>query len=505
VGLNAAAQEFDESAIALFSLSGYTPPLNSYPFSFSRDRVFDLTATRRGDRHLIACGAGKLQGNGRSAQGGTFAVGELRTARSHLTAIGYIQGSNSAQAWSGHAVQGCFLGGEGEGAAVHHSKESEMRNKGRQVLLAALALAGITLGSSGCMTPAGVVHSAGYDRSYPPGAGPGVRQASNPIVGVQHVVDSPAPGPIPTELQKVSHPPYTVAPPDVLIIDAVRLIPRPPYRIEPLEILMINVAGTLPNQVIAGPFTVSPDGTINLGFNYGAVQIGNMTLEEAQTAIRQHLSRIVQNPQVSVALAQFRGLQQIRGEHLVRQDGTVSLGTYGSVYVAGMSLGQVKKVLEDHLSHFLVDPKLSIDVIAYNSKAYYVIYDGGGFGQQVFRLPITGNETVLDAIAQLQGLSPVSSTHHIWLARPSPVHLGCNQILPIDWCAITAGGSTATNYQIFPGDRIYVKADALITLDNWLSKIISPIERIFGITLLGSTTVQSLRGNNNNNGVIVGP
>lgn len=377
-----------------------------------------------------------------------------------------------------------------------------MRDTSRHVLLAVLAVAGF---SSGCMSPAGIVQTASYERSYPPGPGSGVRQTSMGV-GMQHVVDSsPAPGPIPTELQKVSHPPYTVAPPDVLIIDAVRLIPRPPYRIEALEILLINVAGTLPNQPITGPFTVSPEGSINLGFNYGAVQVGGMTLEEAQTAVRQHLSRIVQNPQVSLALAQFRGLQQIRGEHLVRPDGTVSLGTYGAVYVAGLTMGQVKKVIEDHLGHFLVDPRISVDVIAYNSKAYYVIYDGGGFGQQVFRLPVTGNETVLDAIATLQGLSPVSSTHHIWLARPSPVHLGCNQLLPVDWCAITAGGSTATNYQIFPGDRVYVKADTLITIDNWLSKIISPIERLFGITLLGSTTVNSIRGTNTNGGVIVGP
>jgi protein involved in polysaccharide export with SLBB domain len=373
-----------------------------------------------------------------------------------------------------------------------------------------LAATGCATQYGGGMVPGGV---AGYvsPGGAPAMPGSGILQASHHQGGpiLQHVVDAPseAPGPIPTELQKVSHPPYTVAPPDVLIIDVLRLVPRPPYRIEALELLIINVTGTLPNQPIMGPnplapgqFTVSPDGTVNLGFSYGSVQVGGMTLEEAQTAIRQHLSRIIQNPQVSVSLAQMRGLQQIRGEHLVRPDGTISQGTYGSVYISGLATGQVKKAIEDHLSHFFIDPKVSIDVIAYNSKAYYVIYDGGGFGQQVFRLPATGNETVLDAIAQLQGLSPVSSKHHIWLARPSPVHLGCNQILPVDWCAITMAGSTATNYQLFPGDRIYVKADALITIDNWLSKIISPIERIFGITLLGATTVQTLEGQNTGNG-----
>lgn len=202
-----------------------------------------------------------------------------------------------------------------------------------------------------------------------------------------------------------------------------------------------------------------------------------------------------------MALAQFRGSQQVRGEHLIRPDGTISLGTYGAVYVAGLTLGQAKCVIEKHLSEYLLDPQVSVDVQAYNSKVYYVILDGAGFGQQVYRLPVTGNETVLDAISFVQGLAPVSSKKRIWLARPSPVTLGCNQILPVDWNAITQAGSTGTNYQIFPGDRIYVQSDPLIRFDNALAKFLSPIERILGVTLLGSSVVNSINGNNNGAGV----
>ena len=47
-------------------------------------------------------------------------------------------------------------------------------------------------------------------------------------------------------------------------------------------------------------------------------------------------------------------------------------------------------------------------------------------------------------------------------------------MLPVDWRAITEGGSTCTNYQIFPGDRIYVGPDCLIKADNYLSKVLAP-------------------------------
>jgi len=307
--------------------------------------------------------------------------------------------------------------------------------------------------------------------------------------------------PLPNEKQKTTLPAYVIEPPDVLIIDGIRLIPRPPYRIEPLDMLLIAVPSALPDQPIAGPYTVTPDGTVNLGFGYGAFRVVGMTLDQAAAAIKAGLR--LNNPQVSVALAQFRAIQQVRGEHIVGQDGTISLGSYGCVNVTGLTLSQAKCEIERHLARWLQDPLISVSVGGYNSKVYYVITDGGGFGQQVYRLPITGNETVLDAISLINGLPPVASKRNIWLARPTPAGHGCYEILPVNWEAITEAGSTETNWQLFPGDRVYVKADCWISFDNQLSKVLTPVERLLGATLLGTATVQSFRTNNNgnNNGI----
>jgi protein involved in polysaccharide export with SLBB domain len=201
--------------------------------------------------------------------------------------------------------------------------------------------------------------------------------------------------------------------------------------------------------------------------------------------------------------------QPLGGPHLVRPDGTIGLGIYGSVFVAGMTLEGAR----DAIAYVLQQrqPKLTVeeirrgifvDVTAYNSKFYYVITDGAGYGEQVYRVPCTGNETVLDGLAQIQGLPAVSSKHHIWVARATHGHKHePAYILPVDWCAITKGGKMDTNYQIFPGDRIYVQSNALLRLDSRLAQIISPIERVLGVTLLGSTTVNSIKSGSNNTGV----
>jgi polysaccharide export outer membrane protein len=312
------------------------------------------------------------------------------------------------------------------------------------------------------------------------------------VTGVGCATVPQAPPPVPRELNKSSLPEYIIEPPDVLRIDAVRIVPKPPYRIQPMDILNIQVTEALPEAPIAGPFVVDPEGKIDLGYNYGTVSLLDLTIPEAQEAIRAWLKqRLKPGFQVIMSLAQSRALQLIRGEHLVGQDGRIALGVYGTVWVAGMTREQARAAIEGHLSNFLERPEVAVDLVGYNSKVYYVVTDGAGWGEQVLRLPVTGNETVLDAISQVYGLSIVSSKN-IWLARPTPADTTCLQILPVNWRDIVEGGATGTNYQILPGDRIYVKGRPLIATDNFLARLFSPIERVLGLTLLGSSTVHSV-------------
>lgn len=286
-------------------------------------------------------------------------------------------------------------------------------------------------------------------------------------------------GPLPRELEKMSLPEYVVEPPDILLIEALNLVPKPPYHIQTLDGLGITVLNTFEESPIAGIYPVAPEGTVNLLPPYGSVRVVDMTVEEAQAAIEEHLLPILREPEVSVTLAQSRAMQQIAGEHLVRPDGTVSLGTFGSVYVTGKTLDETRSAIEERLSEFLDKPEVSVDVFAYNSKVYYVITDGGGSGETHIRLPITGNETVLDAISMVGGLSSVSS-QKIWIARPTQACADCAQVLPVDWPAIVRYGQTETNYQIMPGDRLFIESDPLVTLDTVIAKVTAPFTRALG-------------------------
>ena len=120
--------------------------------------------------------------------------------------------------------------------------------------------------------------------------------------------------------------------------------------------------------------------------------------------------------------------------------------------VVGQTLDEIRLTVADHLAAFFDHPEVAVSVYAYNSKVYYLVMQGGGTGDQLARFPCTGNETVMDALSQVNGLCYESSTR-MWIARPDRDSKQ-TEIFPIDWLAITQRAEVETNYQLMPGDRL---------------------------------------------------
>ena len=135
---------------------------------------------------------------------------------------------------------------------------------------------------------------------------------------------------------------YTVEPSDILVVEAIHIVPKSPYLLRTGDLIAINVAGTLPDSPISGAFPIQPGGMVNLGAPYGTVKVTNMTTEGAQTAILTALDAHIKEPVVTVSLVEMAGNQQIAGQHLVGPDGTITLGSYGSVQVVGLTLAQTR-------------------------------------------------------------------------------------------------------------------------------------------------------------------
>ena len=304
---------------------------------------------------------------------------------------------------------------------------------------------------------------------------------------------------VPKETAKSSLPFYFLEPPDIINVAAIHLAPKAPYKLRVFDVIFVDVIGTPVDDPISGPLAVEPGGNIQLGSAYGTVKVEGLSVEEAEETITRFLSgtddnpaaRLI-NPIVSVKLLRMGDMQQIAGEHTIGPDGYITLGSYGRVYVNGLTLDECRDAIEFHLSKHLEHPQVAVDVFSYNSKAYYVIFQSSALGERVLKYPYTGNENVLDALANTDGLQP-NSSKRIWVARPvgnsnKPV------ILPVDWVDITAYGKPDTNYQLLPSDRVYVVEDRFTSFDGTLARIFAPFERIMGFSLLGASTATRFYG-----------
>lgn len=145
-------------------------------------------------------------------------------------------------------------------------------------------------------------------------------------------------------------------------------------------------------------------------------------------------------------------------ESVVGQDGMADLGFIGRVYLAGLSVDHAEAVITQRLEEYARNNKItlnsglkvSIKVDESKSKFYYVM----GKGVQQARFPVSGRDTVLDAVmtAQIKSNALLEKTY---VVRPHPAGLP-DQVMAVDWQAIRDRGDTTTNYQLFPGDRLVI-------------------------------------------------
>jgi protein involved in polysaccharide export with SLBB domain len=136
----------------------------------------------------------------------------------------------------------------------------------------------------------------------------------------------------------------------------------------------------------------------------------------------------------------------------VLQDGSINLGRYGHVVVAGKTVEEIAGGVRSAIEAQTKDAgPIVVRLINRVSKVYYVLGEVNAPGS----FPLQGRETALDAIISAGGLTDRASRRNIILSRPT-VPSGCRIVIPICYREIVQLGDTSTNYQIAPGDRIFV-------------------------------------------------
>jgi protein involved in polysaccharide export with SLBB domain len=193
--------------------------------------------------------------------------------------------------------------------------------------------------------------------------------------------------------------------------DAAGVALQPPARVKPGHVLTIEVLEALPGRPISGERLVRPDGTISLGY-YGDLKVEGLNRDEIKVKVVEHLRRFLRDETLGlieidpttgeerkvapadtdqvfvddtpvydrqpiplptknrttiqpgdfleVEVLEALPGRSISGLRLVQPDGTISLGFYGEVPVAGLTRKEVKVKVIEHLRKYIRDEILGL-------------------------------------------------------------------------------------------------------------------------------------------------
>jgi polysaccharide export outer membrane protein len=152
--------------------------------------------------------------------------------------------------------------------------------------------------------------------------------------------------------------------------------------------------------------------------------------------------------------------------YIVEEDGLVKLPIIGKVYMAGLTMRQAERFLEEKYSTYYINPFIMLKV---TNRHCYVFY--GDVGRGAIVNIVNDNTSVIEAIALAGGLTDDSKAWRIKVIRGD---LHNPQIHIIDLSTIA--GIKSSDLSIQSNDIIYIEATP-----NYKQKVLAQLTPFVGI------------------------
>jgi polysaccharide export outer membrane protein len=134
---------------------------------------------------------------------------------------------------------------------------------------------------------------------------------------------------------------------------------------------------------------------------------------------------------------------------LVRTDGKISLPLLNDVQAAGLTPMELAATLQQQLSEFVKEPKVTVVVAEMNSRKAYVM----GMVNRQGAVRLLANFTVLQAISAAGGLAPFAKSKQIYVLRTEGQE---QRRLPFNYDAVIKSKHREQNIVLQPGDTVVV-------------------------------------------------
>ena len=135
----------------------------------------------------------------------------------------------------------------------------------------------------------------------------------------------------------------------------------------------------------------------------------------------------------------------------VGADGRIDLKGHGRVRVEGRSLEQIAVQLAEEIGDSPC--AVQVGVAEYRSQQLFLFGQVVGWQRSV---PYQGQETVLDLLQRVGGITPGAEPRDVYVVRAHIAEASRPEVYHVDWHAIVVGHDQKTNLRLLPNDQIYV-------------------------------------------------
>lgn len=230
---------------------------------------------------------------------------------------------------------------------------------------------------------------------------------------------------------------------------------------QPLDVYMVEIGDTLFVEPVSfdatirlpGDQVVKPDGRIALG-EFGLIEAANKTVDQIQSDIQALIDERIRQ-ELEFEFQEELRIEQASASESDRPEFETADGDRTDE--DELRAQERRAAFEVRLAERLRQNRVSVRLVNWDSKKIYVLGEvnsPGFFGY-------VGNETVLDAIIEAGGLTAKANHHQIIVARPTPSG-SCRIVMKVCYDQIVQLGDTSTNYQLFPGDRVFVPSETFL-------------------------------------------
>ncbi len=141
----------------------------------------------------------------------------------------------------------------------------------------------------------------------------------------------------------------------------------------------------------------------------------------------------------------------LSGRQTIGPDGRIDLGSAGRPRVEGRTIAEVTRLVAERVG--TAPGRVHVEVAEFKSQKIYVFGEVSGLQRAV---AYEGQETVLDLLQRVGGITPGAAPNDVYVVRPRVAEGEPPEVFHINLHAIVLNKDERTNLRLQPFDQVYV-------------------------------------------------